>query len=384
MFETAIKARLPFIGVSTDDLVNIPVILQSIAEMEIVELPDKPVQNFVTGKLYWTTDESHATPERYRKLHSLGVSVVFVNCPPNSLIFDSGILPTPPDMIAYALKDHLLEADIGPVTKALVGLSPKSAIETVQLAQAQSGYLSPESIRKVRSALSGAQQGLYPVETNYEFYEPAPVLEQWLEVNGPYFIAGDSKLRPRGMLLTGAPGTGKTMAAKLIAREFDVPLYRLDVSTALDRYIGVSENRVAKILTLVDREAPCVLLIDEVEKIFIQSTSDSGVTQRILSQLLWWLAEHQSKVFTVMTTNDYSKLPGELYRPGRMDKVIYLPPFAQGAAAEFLERAFQYLLDRVPSEDEKKALLSIVEETTRVPSNLIQALKDSIKKFGWN
>lgn len=109
--------------------------------------------------------------------------------------------------------------------------------------------------------------------------------------------------------------------------------------------------------------APCVVLIDEVEKVF-QSGEDGGVTSRILSQLLWWLAEHRTRVLTVMTTNDYAAIPPELYRPGRLDKVMFLPKLPLGLARHFPVAVFKSMLgqDIAPAQYSLDAALSANEE----------------------
>jgi SpoVK/Ycf46/Vps4 family AAA+-type ATPase len=130
----------------------------------------------------------------------------------------------------------------------------------------------------------------------------------------------DERLVPRGLLFDGPPGTGKTMAAKYLAYELAVPLYRLDVSGVKGKYVGESESSFSEALRRIESSAPCVVLLDEVEKLFAGNDT-SGVTQGILASLLWWLQEHGSRVLTVMTTNKVSTVPAELYRPGRIDEV---------------------------------------------------------------
>lgn len=141
--------------------------------------------------------------------------------------------------------------------------------------------------------------------------------------------------------------TGKTLAAKHIASTFGIPLYRLDVGAMKGKYVGESEGNLLAALAQVDQVEPCVVIFDEVEKIF-QSQGDSGVTTSLLSQLLWWLQEHKSKVFTVMTTNDLRKIPAELYREGRIDATMAflgVDGFTDGY--EFSKGAFDAMLEEV-------------------------------------
>jgi SpoVK/Ycf46/Vps4 family AAA+-type ATPase len=123
------------------------------------------------------------------------------------------------------------------------------------------------------------------------------------------------------LLFDGAAGTGKTAASKYIAQKFGVPLYHLDLGAMKGKYVGESEGNLIAALTQVDQVEPCVVILDEVEKIF-QNSGDSGVTSGLLSQLLWWLQEHKTQVFTVMTTNNRLAIPPELYREGRIDAVM--------------------------------------------------------------
>jgi ATP-dependent 26S proteasome regulatory subunit len=127
---------------------------------------------------------------------------------------------------------------------------------------------------------------------------------------------------PRGLLFNGPPGTGKTSGAKWVAHQLGVPLFRVDVAGAKGRFVGDSETTLALNLSRVDQEEPCVALIDEVEKLFGHDSHDSGTTAGMLSQMLWWLAEHKSRVLTIMTTNNDKILPKELYREGRIDEVM--------------------------------------------------------------
>ena len=137
--------------------------------------------------------------------------------------------------------------------------------------------------------------------------------------------------------------TGKTSAAKYIAGSMGIPLYRLDVATSLNKYIGESEIRMMKILRQLEEYAPCVVLLDEVEKVFV-SDSDSGVVQRMMSQLLWWLSEHRSQVLTIMTTNNRKAIPPELFREGRINDVMEIPPMNSSQALELGQEYLKMLI----------------------------------------
>ncbi len=155
-------------------------------------------------------------------------------------------------------------------------------------------------------------------------------LKAWLERERPLLTA-DLRERgirpPRGVLLVGVPGCGKSLSAKAIALNWNLPLYRLDLSTIHGQYLGQSEGRLKDALATADHVAPCVLWIDEIEKGLAgatQGSSDGGTSTRLVGQFLYWLQEARSRVFVVATANDVSKLPPELLRRGRFDELFFV------------------------------------------------------------
>lgn len=130
---------------------------------------------------------------------------------------------------------------------------------------------------------------------------------------------------PRGVLLVGVPGCGKSLSAKAIAAGWELPLYRLDLSAVFGQYVGQSEARLREALATADTVAPCVLWIDEIEKGLAGSGSDStGVTTRLVGHFLYWLQESTARVFVVATANDVRSLPQELLRRGRFDDMFFV------------------------------------------------------------
>lgn len=131
---------------------------------------------------------------------------------------------------------------------------------------------------------------------------------------------------PRGILLVGVPGCGKSLSAKSIAANWKLPLYRLDFATVQGSYVGQSEQQLKDALSTAEEVSPCVLWIDEIEKGLsgAGSTNDGGVSTRMVGQFLFWLQECKKQVFVVATANDVSMLPSELLRRGRFDELFFI------------------------------------------------------------
>ena len=131
---------------------------------------------------------------------------------------------------------------------------------------------------------------------------------------------------PRGILLLGVPGCGKSLCAKAVAREWTLPLLRLDTGVLYDKYVGETEKRFRSALSTADRLAPIVLWIDEIEKAFATSggSDDGGLSTRVLGGFLSWMQERSSNVFVVATANDIQRLPPELLRKGRFDEIFFV------------------------------------------------------------
>ncbi len=151
-------------------------------------------------------------------------------------------------------------------------------------------------------------------------------LKQWLEHRQAIFLntARHGIDRPRGVMLLGMQGSGKSLAAKSIAGLWGVPLLRLDMAALYNKYMGETEKNLKKSLRQAELMSPCVLWIDEIEKGLATSDSDDGTSRRILGTLLTWMAEREANVFIVATANDVSRLPPELMRKGRMDEIFFV------------------------------------------------------------
>lgn len=157
-------------------------------------------------------------------------------------------------------------------------------------------------------------------------------LKEWLERKSIIFKNLDKAIKfgvdvPKGIMIIGMPGCGKSLTAKATADLFQIPLVRLDVGRLLGKYVGESEDNMRKALKLSEAISPCVLWVDEIEKAFAGVGSSGGgsdVTTRLFGQFLTWMQEKDNTVFIVATANDISNLPGEFLRKGRFDELFFV------------------------------------------------------------
>ena len=148
-------------------------------------------------------------------------------------------------------------------------------------------------------------------------------LKTWLLQRRQAFLQ-QQRDTPKGVLLTGVQGTGKSLAAKAIAGAFDLPLLCLDMASLYNKYIGETEKNLRQALQLADAMAPCVLWIDEIEKGLSAGQNDQGVGRRLMGTLLTWMSERTAQVFMVATANNIHELPPELLRKGRFDELFFV------------------------------------------------------------
>lgn len=152
-------------------------------------------------------------------------------------------------------------------------------------------------------------------------------LRAWLEVRKSFFVEGaQSHLDPpRGVLLLGVQGCGKSLAAKAAAGIFGVPLLRLDFGVLYNKYYGETERNLRKAFETAEIMSPCVLWMDEIEKgLAVGDGDDDGLSRRVLGALLTWLSERRKPVFIVATANDITRLPPEMVRKGRFDEIFFV------------------------------------------------------------
>ncbi len=150
-------------------------------------------------------------------------------------------------------------------------------------------------------------------------------LKRWLQQRQTSFLERESGLEPpRGILLVGVQGAGKSLAAKAVAGLWGLPLLRLDFGTLYNKFHGETERNLRESLAAAEAMAPCVLWVDEVEKGVAADQHDGGTSQRVLGTLLTWMAERKAPVFLVATANVIERLPPELIRKGRLDEIFFV------------------------------------------------------------
>ena len=155
------------------------------------------------------------------------------------------------------------------------------------------------------------------------------ILKEWLKKRETSFgiqAANYGLPTPRGLLLVGIQGTGKSLTAKTIANEWQLPLLKLDVGKLFGGIVGESESRLRQMIEVSETLAPCILWIDEIDKSFTNNNSkgDSGTSSRVLGTFISWLSEKTKPVFVVATANDVDLLPLEIIRKGRFDEIFFL------------------------------------------------------------
>ncbi len=192
-------------------------------------------------------------------------------------------------------------------------------------------------------------------------------LKEWLKSKAQVFRRLDEAKKfgvdtPKGVLLVGMPGCGKSLAAKASARLFNVPLLRFDIGRLLGKYVGESEHNMRVALKTAESISPCILWIDEIEKAFAGINQDGGasdITKRLFGQFLTWLQEKENTVFVVATANDITAFPPEFLRKGRFDEVFFI----DFPNEEEREKIFKIHLEKRGKLNDKINLKELAEKT---------------------
>lgn len=209
------------------------------------------------------------------------------------------------------------------------------------------------------------------------------ILKEWLIQKSKVFSNLDKALKfgvdiPKGILIVGKPGCGKSLTAKATAALFKIPLVRLDVGHLLGKYVGESEENMRKALSLSEAISPCVLWIDELEKAFagVSQGGDGGVTTRLFGQFLTWMQEKDNTVFIVATANNILSLPPEFLRKGRFDELF----FVDYPNPKEREQIFKIHLKKRKKWNKSINLISLAKHTDKFSGSDIEAVvKDAVE-----
>ena len=233
------------------------------------------------------------------------------------------------DMIRNELLDEM--------SIAFKGLSQFEIENLLSLAYAENGELTRSDLKlifeqKKQIIMKSGILEMIPLKEKLEDIGGLDNLKKWLNKKAKVLKNLEKAIAfgvdvPKGVLIAGVPGCGKSLNAKAAASLFEAPLLRLDMGRLMGKYVGESEANMRKAISLAEAIAPCVLWIDELEKAFAGIGGDGGgaeVTTRLFGNFLTWLQEKESSVFVVATANDITKLPPELLRKGRFDEIFYV------------------------------------------------------------
>jgi hypothetical protein len=255
---------------------------------------------------------------------------------PNAAEIEKGIRPVIESLVASRETDfELSKDDFKRLVTALSGMTLNQARQIIAYAALHDGKLGPDDVarvieRKAQVIRDGGLLEYFPSEDNRYELGGFANLKAWLARSRVGFSPEAAALNlrpPRGILIVGVQGCGKSLAAKAIAREWKLPLLKLDAGRLFDKYIGESEKNFRKAIAMAESMAPAVLWIDELEKAMSGGTGESrdgGVGRRLFGAFLTWLQEKKHAVFVVATANDLFNTPPELLRKGRFDEIFFV------------------------------------------------------------
>lgn len=399
----AVEASLPLIAITTTDTINVADVLAHVTGKKFIKSDGKveagdsksPIMFIVQTKRSPDLDWDHL----YIGLVKQERTLVIVNPKEmHSAMHDAGVLtPTKQMVIDLLVEVTNTEAKAVELAACLGGCTLKEVAELARVTMTRDHSLTAKGLIHSRKMFFTGSRAVALMDTGQHYYLPDPQLMQWEDTERKYFLTSkDYRLAARGLLLAGKPGVGKTEFTKWLANTWGIPAYRLDLAATMDKYQGESERYLREALSLLEREQPCIMLIDEVEKMSATKGVDNstGTSTNMLSQLLWWLAEHRERVLTIMTTNNKDKLPPELFRPGRIDKVITLAGLAPESVPLFCKSVLDTYAVGFEDDEAENEFLSLVQTVAekavgytngdRIPqAALVDAVKTCIKSHGF-
>lgn len=232
---------------------------------------------------------------------------------------------------------------------AFKGLSESEVTDLLSLAIAREGELTRGTLglifdQKQQMILKAGILEMIPLKESIEDIGGLENLKEWLQKKAKVFRDIKKAMKfgvttPKGVLIAGVPGCGKSLSAKAAGKLFEIPLLRLDMGRLMGKYVGESEENMRKAIRLAEAISPCVLWVDELEKAFAGIGCGSGgeVTTRLFGAFLTWMQEKTSAAFVVATANDITKLPPELLRKGRFDEIFFVPLPNEGERRKIFE-----------------------------------------------
>jgi SpoVK/Ycf46/Vps4 family AAA+-type ATPase len=239
----------------------------------------------------------------------------------------------------------LTQRELEQLVQMLRGLTTQEAARLVSAAIHDDGVLDGAQLPRIMEAKRARLGTLGCLESITADVSPEDIgglrhLKRWLNLRREGFSARAREFgidAPRGMLLLGVQGCGKSLCARVVASAWRMPLLRMDPGVLYQKFIGESEARLREALQQAESMAPVVLWIDEIEKAFASASSDSadgGLSQRMFGSLLTWMQDHSAPIFLIATANNIGQLPPELMRKGRFDEIFFvdLPAAAEREA----------------------------------------------------
>jgi AAA+ superfamily predicted ATPase len=267
---------------------------------------------------------------------------------PSALAREAATLPVPTpveaeyrDLLRRLVRDLQPKMELTPemttrLLQMLQGLTMGEARRVLTRAILDDGRLEEGDLEQVarakrQSVLQESLLEYYAAEETLADVAGLGRLKSWLNARQALLTDPEKAAQyhlpfPRGILLLGVPGCGKSLSAKAVAREWQLPLLRLDATRLYNKYVGETERNLHRAMRAAERVSPAVLWIDEIEKAFAieGGSDDGGLSLRLLGAFLSWLQERKHPVFVVATANDITRLPPELIRKGRFDEVFFV------------------------------------------------------------
>lgn len=358
-----------------------------------IKVLEQPLKNVPSAGVIYVLLDFHPfckTPNTWRRAKdlfkiakSIGLTYVFVSSKfevPEELkrevIMTSLPLPTREEL--HVVLQKIANANRTPIptgydmyVEAALGLTLNEAENAYATSIAKNGRLDVKVINHVKEKTI-CSSGLIECKSSNETIENIGGLKQFTSWAEKRFLAFSPEAKdygipaPKGTLLIGVPGSGKSLSAKALANLWQKPLLKLDIGKLFGSLVGETESNTRQALAIAEAMAPCVLWIDEIEKGLagLQSSgkTDSGVTSRAFGTILTWLQEKESPVFVIATANNVSQLPPEFLRKGRFDEIFFVD---------------------IPTLEERKEIFAIqLRKYKRDPANYnLNLLAESTDKF---